>query len=192
MSFLICPTVSAKSNAIGAHDYMQVAQAKYQHAGNFNRCDSIREVQRLGRTAKEIAAEIGEELIKVKYDLAHGEFGPWCEGNLSFSRPQRQRYMQAAEIKKLSRERFDRANSIREVLEIKGKPTPKQELRAAKAEGRYKGRKATAVAKSGDIRKLANEGMKPLQIAKELGIGKSSVYRILNEAEEQAKAALSH
>ncbi|WP_019953609.1 recombinase family protein [Yoonia vestfoldensis] len=50
----------------------------------------------------------------------------------------------------------------------------------AKADGRYKGRKATAVAKTDDIKKLASEGMKPLQIAKELGVGKSSVYRILN------------
>lgn len=58
----------------------------------------------------------------------------------------------------------------------------------AKAEGRYKGRKATAVAKSDEIKKLANEGMKPLQIAKELSVGKSSVYRILNECEGQAGA----
>lgn len=57
----------------------------------------------------------------------------------------------------------------------------------AKAEGRYKGRKATAVAKSDDIKKLANEGMKPLQIAKELGVGKSSVYRILNEGADQTE-----
>jgi DNA invertase Pin-like site-specific DNA recombinase len=56
----------------------------------------------------------------------------------------------------------------------------------AKADGRYKGRKATAVAKSDEIKKLTNEGMKPLQIAKELSVGKSSVYRILNESEAQA------
>ncbi len=39
--------------------------------------------------------------------------------------------MQVAEIKKLSRERFDRANSIREALELKDKPAPKVERRAA-------------------------------------------------------------
>jgi DNA invertase Pin-like site-specific DNA recombinase len=54
----------------------------------------------------------------------------------------------------------------------------------AKAEGKYKGRKATAVAKSDEIVKLASEGMKPLQIAKEVGVGKSSVYRILSERED--------
>jgi DNA invertase Pin-like site-specific DNA recombinase len=56
----------------------------------------------------------------------------------------------------------------------------------AKAAGKYKGRKATAVAKTDQIKKLADEGMKPLQIAKEVGVGKSSVYRILNEQEAVA------
>jgi hypothetical protein len=43
-----------------------------------------REVQRLGRTAKEIAAEIGEELIKVKVELKHGEFKPWVAAHCGF------------------------------------------------------------------------------------------------------------
>lgn len=53
----------------------------------------------------------------------------------------------------------------------------------AKAAGRYKGRKPTAKAKTDDIRRLAEEGIKPLKIAETLGIGKSSVYRILAEAD---------
>ena len=52
----------------------------------------------------------------------------------------------------------------------------------AKAAGKYTGRKPTAKAKSADVVKLAGEGMKPLKIAETLGIGKSSVYRILGEA----------
>jgi DNA invertase Pin-like site-specific DNA recombinase len=51
----------------------------------------------------------------------------------------------------------------------------------AKAAGRYKGRKPTAMAKAEEVRKLAAEGVKPLAIAKELGLGKSSVYRILED-----------
>lgn len=56
----------------------------------------------------------------------------------------------------------------------------------AKAEGKYKGRKPTAVAKTDQIMKLAADGMKPLQIAKQVGVGKSSVYRILKAKEKAA------
>src|SRR6056297_283056 len=61
----------------------------------------------------------------------------------------------------------------------------------AKAEGKYKGRKPTAMAKADDVMKLAREGMPPLKIAKALGIGKSSVYRIINEGDEKVKPALT-
>ena len=49
----------------------------------------------------------------------------------------------------------------------------------AKAEGKYKGRKATARAKAGVVRELHEKGVGPSQIARELGIGRASVYRIL-------------
>jgi DNA invertase Pin-like site-specific DNA recombinase len=49
----------------------------------------------------------------------------------------------------------------------------------AKAEGKYKGRKATARAKEAEIRRLKGEGVGPSQIAKRLGIGRASVYRVL-------------
>ncbi|SFA96520.1 Site-specific DNA recombinase [Poseidonocella pacifica] len=49
----------------------------------------------------------------------------------------------------------------------------------AKADGKYKGRKATAMARADEVKKLADEGMPSLKIAETLGIGKSSVYRIL-------------
>ena len=49
----------------------------------------------------------------------------------------------------------------------------------AKAAGKYKGRKPTAMAKGDDVRALRAKGMKPNDIAKEVGIGRASVYRIL-------------
>jgi DNA invertase Pin-like site-specific DNA recombinase len=49
----------------------------------------------------------------------------------------------------------------------------------AKAEGKYKGRKPTARAKADDIVRLAGEGVKREDIAKRLGIGVASVYRVL-------------
>lgn len=46
----------------------------------------------------------------------------------------------------------------------------------AKADGRYKGRKATIDAV--EVRRLLAQGMKPSAIAKQLGIGRASVYRL--------------
>jgi DNA invertase Pin-like site-specific DNA recombinase len=52
----------------------------------------------------------------------------------------------------------------------------------AKAEGRYKGRKPTARAKAPDAIRLFREGKRVAHIAKELGVGRASVYRALDEA----------
>jgi DNA invertase Pin-like site-specific DNA recombinase len=51
----------------------------------------------------------------------------------------------------------------------------------AKPEGKYKGRKPTARAKADDVRRLKREGVGATAIAKELGIGRASVYRILSD-----------
>lgn len=50
----------------------------------------------------------------------------------------------------------------------------------AKAEGKYKGRAPTARAKTDDVVKLHREGIGGTEIAKRLGIGRASVYRILD------------
>lgn len=57
----------------------------------------------------------------------------------------------------------------------------------AKAEGKYTGRKPTARAKSAEVLKLHGEGVGGTQIAKRLGIGRASVYRILDEAKAGAQ-----
>lgn len=49
-------------------------------------------------------------------------------------------------------------------------------IEAAKAKGVYKGRPATI--KAGDIAKLKAEGLGASEIAKRLGIGRASVYRV--------------
>jgi DNA invertase Pin-like site-specific DNA recombinase len=52
----------------------------------------------------------------------------------------------------------------------------------AKGEGKYKGRKPTAKAKAGEVMRLATQGLSREQIAKELGMGVASVYRVLAAA----------
>lgn len=52
----------------------------------------------------------------------------------------------------------------------------------AKAAGKYKGRKATAMAKAKEVQALRESGVGPTEIAKRLGIGRASVYRILDAA----------
>jgi DNA invertase Pin-like site-specific DNA recombinase len=59
----------------------------------------------------------------------------------------------------------------------------------AKGEGKYKGRAPTARAKADDIRRLAGEGVTREQIAERLGIGVSSVYRVLSERRAAMKRA---
>ncbi|MBR9972055.1 recombinase family protein [Magnetospirillum sulfuroxidans] len=49
----------------------------------------------------------------------------------------------------------------------------------AKAEGKYKGRKPTAMAQADDVRRLKAEGVGATEIANRLGIGRASVYRAL-------------
>jgi DNA invertase Pin-like site-specific DNA recombinase len=53
----------------------------------------------------------------------------------------------------------------------------------AKAAGRYRGRKPTALAKSEDVWRLHGTGMGATAIADELRIGRASVYRILSKPE---------
>jgi DNA invertase Pin-like site-specific DNA recombinase len=49
----------------------------------------------------------------------------------------------------------------------------------AKTEGRYKGRKPTAMAKAGKVVQLKENGVRPVEIARQLGISRASVYRCL-------------
>ncbi len=50
----------------------------------------------------------------------------------------------------------------------------------AKAEGRCMGRKPTAFPHREEVLRLVGEGMNPTDIAKKVGIGRASVYRIIN------------
>ena len=50
---------------------------------------------------------------------------------------------------------------------------------AAKAAGKYKGRAPTARAKATEMRSLSAEGPGKAEIARRLGVGERSVYRML-------------
>ena len=51
----------------------------------------------------------------------------------------------------------------------------------AKAEGRYKGRPATVMSQAAKVRDMKDSGMSAVQIAQELGIARSGVYRCLDQ-----------
>ena len=57
----------------------------------------------------------------------------------------------------------------------------------AKRDGKYRGRQPTARAKSDHVIKLASEGLQRAAIARQLGIGVASVYRIIAEARERPR-----
>ena len=52
----------------------------------------------------------------------------------------------------------------------------------AKSEGKYKGRAPTARAKTNDVLRLLKSGVRATDVAKQLGIGRRSVYRIVEAA----------
>lgn len=52
-------------------------------------------------------------------------------------------------------------------------------IEKARREGKYKGRKPTAMAKADEVRTLKAEGIGATEIAKRLNIGRASVYRAL-------------
>ena len=57
----------------------------------------------------------------------------------------------------------------------------------AKAAGKYKGRKPTVRARADEIRALRAEGLGATEIARRLGVGRASVYRILAETGDIAQ-----
>ena len=52
----------------------------------------------------------------------------------------------------------------------------------AKSEGKYKGRAPTARAKSDEVLRLLQSGVRPTDVAKQVGIARRSVYRIVEAA----------
>jgi len=56
-------------------------------------------------------------------------------------------------------------------------------IEKARREGKYKGRKPTAKAKAEEILRLKADGMGATDIAKKLGIGRASVYRVLEASD---------
>jgi DNA invertase Pin-like site-specific DNA recombinase len=61
----------------------------------------------------------------------------------------------------------------------------------AKADGKYKGRKPTARAKAAEVIRLDADGLQRTEIARRVGIGVASVYRVLADAKKSARDRLA-
>jgi DNA invertase Pin-like site-specific DNA recombinase len=61
----------------------------------------------------------------------------------------------------------------------------------AKAEGKYKGRAKTAMAKAGEVETLLAAGVNPTEVARKLGIGRSSVYRAMKQRKIKRVASIA-
>jgi DNA invertase Pin-like site-specific DNA recombinase len=61
----------------------------------------------------------------------------------------------------------------------------------AKAEGKYKGPARTAMAKAGEVEKLLAAGVNPTEVARKLGIGRSSVYQAMKERKIKRVAGMA-
>ena len=61
----------------------------------------------------------------------------------------------------------------------------------AKAEGKYKGRAKTAMAKAGEVETLLAAGVTPTEVVRKLGIGRSSVYRAMKERKIKRVASVA-
>jgi DNA invertase Pin-like site-specific DNA recombinase len=58
----------------------------------------------------------------------------------------------------------------------------------AKADGKYKGRKPTVAVQVEAIRTMHATGVKPAHIARQLGVARSSVYRMLEATNRQVES----
>jgi DNA invertase Pin-like site-specific DNA recombinase len=64
-------------------------------------------------------------------------------------------------------------------------------IRKAALDGKYKGRAPTARRKADMVTQLRAEGLKPVEIARRVGISRASVYRLLGEVKPPANSASS-
>ena len=55
----------------------------------------------------------------------------------------------------------------------------------AKREGHYKGRVPTVRRQAAEIMRLKAEGVRTAEIARKLGIGRASIYRVLREQRDR-------
>jgi hypothetical protein len=138
-------------------------------------------------SAVQYAIQCGQELLRIKAELAHGEFGKWCEG-LTFSSETARRYMRVASMEP-NRARVTDL-SLRSLLSAtarpRGKPAPteahmsQEQAEIATPSALVRRPREQRVA---EIEELVRKGHNVEQIAEIQGLGLGQTRRIINDAD---------
>jgi hypothetical protein len=135
------------------------------------------------RSAVQHAIACGKALLEAKAKCKHGEWLPWLEANVKFSKDSANDYMRLA--KKEHAPFLESAASIREALRLldteKQKPEPEQEQEPKRITSAPKKKRRTedSLAIDEQIREMHLQGLKPHEIAKKLGVTTGTVERRL-------------
>lgn len=119
--------------------------------------ERVESLHRLARdsadSAVRYAIECGQELLRVKQEIGHGNFGRWCQG-LSFAWAQANRYMRVARQIDLGKINLEGTDSLNALLKLAG-----AERKADKREGVIDAADLASV-KTADLAALSSRGMR--------------------------------
>ena len=134
-----------------------------EQAMRFVRRGDVLMVTRLDRLARSIA-----DLSRIIDELTAKEVGFKClqQGSVDTTSPEGRLMLQVL-------------GAMAEFETAIRKERQKEGIEKARAQGRYRGRPKSIDA--GEVRNLLSTGMGPTAVAKKLGIGRASIYRVVQE-----------
>src|SRR6186997_2770276 len=145
---------------------------EYQRANTEGFASIVRSMQEVNKGLRGIVSEMTEysqrsirQALEIQAQLARMAFGPYDQAIDTTTPTGRLMFNMLGAIAQFERE------LIRERMLVG--------IAKAKAEGKYKGRAPTARAKADKVKQLRAAGVGPSEIARQLSISRTSVFRIL-------------